>query len=138
VNISVVPGILKGGQDKEYIRFSGEVPANDLSGKQVDDDTEIIPLAGSLYVRKIADPRKIRSVLSKHLVQVVRTLGVIRVRAFNERLARRHLREIHRSHQAVHSADADVDAMITIQNVSDLVSAEALIIIREYLKDNSL
>ena len=47
-----------------------------------------------------------------------------------------HSREIKVFHQSVHSADTDVNAIITLKNVSDLVSTKPLIIIGINLKDH--
>ena len=39
-------------------------------------------------------------------------------------------------HQAVHLANADVDAIITLENMSDLIRAKPLVIVCVYMKDD--
>ena len=54
-----------------------------------------------------------------------------------ERLFCRHTRELERSHQAVHSFDADIDAIITLQNIGDFICTKTFVIIGINLKNQS-
>ena len=46
-----------------------------------------------------------------------------------------HLRELQFFHQAVHSANADVNAIITLQKVSNLIGTKTLVVIRINVQD---
>ncbi len=48
-----------------------------------------------------------------------------------------HTWQLKSSHQSVHSTDTDVYAIITLKNVSDLVSAETFVVVGIDLKDQS-
>ena len=41
----------------------------------------------------------------------------------------RHSRQLHVFHQAVHSADTDVNAIITLQYVSNLIGAKSFVVV---------
>ena len=47
----------------------------------------------------------------------------------------RHFGQIHFPHQTVHSSDTDAYAIITLKNISCLVSAEPFVVISIYMKD---
>ena len=46
-----------------------------------------------------------------------------------------HGRQSHRVHPAVHSSDTDTDAIVTLQDVGNLVSSDALNVVSIDLKD---
>lgn len=49
-----------------------------------------------------------------------------------------HLWKLHGAHQPVHSSDTDVYAIITSEDICDLVCADRFVIIRIDLKDDTL
>lgn len=49
-----------------------DMPGNDLAGKEVDDDAEIIPFPGNANIRNIACPHEIRGFLAELLMQMIR------------------------------------------------------------------
>lgn len=53
------------------------MPCNDLAGKKVNDNAEIIPFSTSPQISDVAYPNKIRGVLSKALPKMVGTKTVI-------------------------------------------------------------
>lgn len=53
------------------------------------------------------------------------------------RFVGRYFRKLHAVHQPVHSANADVNAIITLENELYFIGAEALIIIRIDMKDKA-
>ena len=54
------------------------------------------------------------------------------------RLYGRHLGKLHGVHQSVHSSDTDVYAIITSEDICDLVCADGLVVVRIDLKDDTL
>ena len=69
------------------------------------------------------------------LMKMVVAGPVIIVPVIAERLFRGHSRKLKGSHQSVHSSDADADAIITLKDVSDFVSAKPFVVIGIDLKD---
>ena len=56
---------------------------------------------------------------------------------FAFRFIGRHFRKVHAFHQAVHSADADVNAIIALENELYFVGSEAFVIIGVDMKDKA-
>ena len=138
VNAPTAPGRTEGIHYEEHVRFGRHIPAYDLSGEQIDHDTKVVPLAGGFQIGEIADPHDVRCVLREILSEMVSAIRVSRMRSPNERLISGHLGKIHRPHQPVHSADTDVNAMITLQNVCDLVCTKTLVVVGKHLKNEPL
>lgn len=113
------------------------MPANDLPGEQVHDNAQVTERAVHLDIGKIARPDEIWSLLVELLMEMIAAFSLIHVPAIT-RLAGGDLGEIHRSHQPVHSTYADVNAIVTLENVSDLVGADSLVVISIDLKDDPL
>ena len=70
-------------------------------------------------------------------MKVVGTQTIVLMQIVPIRLFGRHTWKLKSSHQAVHSSDTDVYAIVTLKDVGDLVSAKALVIIGVDL-ENSL
>ena len=110
------------------VRLSGYVPGDDFSGKQIHYDAEIVPFATGSYISEITGPYEVRSFLVKFLLEMIGAV-VACLLMMNERLFSRHAWQLKRSHEPVHSSDTDVDAIITLKDISDLISAKTLLIV---------
>ena len=113
------------------------MPADDLSGKQIHDDAEIIPFSVDADIGKVTGPDKIRCFLSEILFQMIGTFTVFSTFSRMKGLFGGRFWKSHAAHQPVHSPDADVNAIITLKNVSNLVCSETFIIVRIDLKDDA-
>ena len=94
-----------------------------------------MPFTGYADVCDVTYPYEIRSLLVELLMKMVVAGPVIIVPVIAERLFRGHSRKLKGSHQSVHSSDTDADAIITLKDVSDLVSAKPFVVIGIDLKD---
>ena len=112
--ISFLISLLEGCDYQVGIRFSGQMPCDDFSGKQIHDNAQIIPFPACFDIGDVTYPDQIRGFLVKILVQMVRASAVIGMCYVVFWLLCGHLRKLQFFHQAVHSADADVDAIITL------------------------
>ena len=114
------------------------MPADDFSSEEVYDDAEVVVISVDFHICKIADPYEIGSLLSKSLLQMIYAGTIISFCARPLRFNSGHLRQVHGVHQAVHSSDTDVDAIITFKDTANLISADAFIKVSIYLKDDDL
>lgn len=71
------------------------------------------------------------------LFQIVYTFFIIIVWTFAFGSVRRHFRKFHAVHQAVHSADTDVNAIITLKDELYLMDIKTFIIIRVDMKNKA-
>ena len=108
--------------------LSGKMPADDLSRKQIHDNTEVIPLAVYLDICEITCLDEIRSLLVEFLMEMIRTVAVRSVLA-PAGLNGRHLRQLHGIHQPVHSSDADVYAIVTSEDICDFIGPDTLVVV---------
>ena len=114
------------------------MPADDFSSEEVYDDAEVVVISVDFHICKIADPYEIGSLLSKSSLQMIYAGAIISFCARPLRFNSGHLRQVHGVHQAVHSSDTDVDAIITFKDTANLISAEgASRILCNLLKDTS-
>ena len=65
---------------------------------------------------------------------IAASFGIRRIAADN-RFIRRHFWQLQLFHQAVHSSDTDVYAIITLKDICDFVSAEPLVVISIDMKN---
>ena len=65
---------------------------------------------------------------------IAASFGIRRIAADN-RFIRRHFWQLQLFHQAVHSSDTDVYAIITLKYICDFVSAEPLVVISIDMKN---
>lgn len=106
-------GALESGHHKVNIRLAGNVPGDDFPREEIDHDAEIIPFLPNSDIGEITGPNEIGRFLVELLVQMIRTFSCFFGRTSMPGLLRRHSGQIHFSHQAVHSSNADVYAIIT-------------------------
>ena len=133
--IPLLISLFKGTHDQIDIRLPGDMPGDDFPGKQVDHNAEVVPLAACFDIREIADPNEIGSILRELLMQMIRAFALLTGRVLSPGLAGGHRRKVHAFHQAVHSSDTDMDAIITSEDVSDFIGAKPLIIISIDMED---
>ena len=117
------------------------MPRDYLPGEQVNNYAQIIPFPASPDIREITDPDKIRSLLCKELFQVILAVALACRRVNEMGLNGGHSRQLHGFYQAVHSADADFNAIITFQYIGNLVSTESFLVVSvdvEYVGFNDL
>ncbi len=112
--ISLRIGLLEGEDCQVSVRFSGQMPCDDFSGKQIHDNAQIIPFSACLDIGDVACPDQIRGFLVKILMRMVVAWAAVGVCCLVPGLVRGHFRELQCFHQSVHSADADVNAMVTL------------------------
>ena len=98
-------------------------------GKKVHYNAKIVPFTGCFDVCKITNPDKIRSLLVEILLEMIDALAVFIVFVRMKRLLGRHLWQLKRFYQAVHSSDADVDAIITPKNMGDFICSKPFVIV---------
>ncbi len=65
----------------------------------------------------------------KLLLQMIGTFAIFFVTIITERFIRRHTWQLKSFHQTVHSADTDVDAIITLKDIGNFVSTKTLVVI---------
>lgn len=130
-------GLAECGHGQLNIMFFGNVPTNDLPGKEIHDNTEVVPVTIDFDICKIAGPDKVRSFLIELLMQVIAAFAVVYM-LVSVRFIRGHLGKFHRVHQAVHSSDTDLNAIITFENIGDLISSKTFVIVRVDLKNHPL
>lgn len=130
-------GFAESGDSKVHILSGRQMPGNDLAGKKVNDNTEVIPFSAGAQISNIAYPNKIRGALSKALPEMIGTDGVIGTAEIMFGMSSRHFRQMHRAHQAVHSSDADADAIVALEDMMDFVGAKALVVISINIKDKA-
>lgn len=104
------------------------MPGDCFSREQTNCHARIIPFPASLQIGDVADPDGVRGILGKPLLQVVGTFPVVCTAAGRFRFCSWHFRKVHAAHQPVHSPDADVHAIVTLEDILDFVSAQTLII----------
>ena len=92
-------------------------------------NAKIVPFTGCFDVCKITNPDKIRSLLVEILLEMIDALAVFIVFVRMKRLLGRHLWQLKRFHQAVHSSDADVNAIITPKNMGDFICSKPFVIV---------
>ena len=71
------------------------------------------------------------------LFQMVFAISIVVETMFVFRLISRHFRKIHAFYQAVHSANADVNAIITLEDELYFICTKALVIISIDMKDKA-
>ena len=112
--VSGIICFLKGLDDQIRIGFGWYIPGDNLSGKKIHNDTKIIPLTSGFEIRKITCPDQVGSFLMKVLMQVI---SITTRRLFWARngfwFYCGHRWKLHGTHQAVHSTDADTNAIVT-------------------------
>lgn len=86
-------------------------------------------ITGCFDVCKITNPDKIRSLLVEILLEMIDALAVFIMFVRMKRLLGRHLWQLKRFHQAVHSSDADVNAIITPKNMGDFICSKPFVIV---------
>ena len=118
------------------IRPSGDVPCNDLAREQIHDDTQVIPLSRDFDVSKVTDPDDVGSGLVECLLKMVSAFTVVLMAIVTEGLLRGHPGELKVLHQSVHSADTDVNAIITPEDISDLIGTQTFVVIGIDAKDH--
>lgn len=52
-------GFLKGSIYQRRVGFAGKLPGNDFPGKQIHDNTEIVPSPAGFEIGNIADPYEV-------------------------------------------------------------------------------
>ena len=111
------------------IRFWRDVPGDDFAGKQVHYNAEVVPFTGDFYIGEIASPDDVWTFLVKLLLQMIGTFVIFFVTILTERFIRRHTWQLKSFHQTVHSTDTDENAIITLKNISDFVSAKTFVVV---------
>ena len=127
-SIPDIPGgvsLAEGSKSQVDIMLSGKMPADDLSRKQIHDNTEVIPLAVYLDIREITCPDEIRSLLVMEMIRAVTVRSVLASAWLNGR----HLRQLRGIHQSVHSSNADVYAIVTSEDICDFIGPDALVVV---------
>ena len=104
-----------------------QFPGDDFPGEEIHDNAKIVPLAGGFQVGDIAYADQIRRFLIELLVQVIMISPVITFCGAIMRFVRRHGWQLHGAHQAVHLTDADVNAIVTLEDVGGLVSSDTFV-----------
>ena len=112
-----------------------QFPGDDFPGEEIHDNTKVIPLTGGFQVGDVACPDQIRRFLIELLVQMVVISPVITFRSAVMRFVRRHGGQLHGAHQAVHSTDADVNAIVTLKDVCNLISPDTFVAVSVDLQD---
>lgn len=108
------------------INSAGEPMCNHFAGKQIQNNAKIIGPPTRLQISEVTHPNLIDRPRIETLVEhVFHGLAVPRFSVLEGRLHRAHGWKIHGFHQAVHSAVADADAMITLKANGDFLSAKA-------------
>ena len=116
----------------------GQFPGDDFPGEEIHDNAKVVPLAGCFQIGDIAYPDQIRRFLIELLVQMVVISPVITFYSAVMRFVRGHGGQLHGAHQAVHSTNADVDAIVTLEDVSDFVSSDTFVAVSVDLQDSLL
>ncbi len=60
---------------------------------------------------------------------MIGTDSVVRMAAANHRFCGRHLGQLQRFHQSVHSSDTDMDAIITLENKGNFICSGPLVVV---------
>lgn len=109
--------------------FAGQMPADDFSRKKIHDNAQIVPFAASPEIGEITGPDEIGSFLVKLLVEMIVTAALLlmnRAAGFKGG----DFGQVHRTHQALHSANTNGNAIITTEDISDFVSPKTFIVVR--------
>lgn len=80
-----------------------------------------------MYVKSLTQTRL--GPFGEILLEMIDALAVFIVFARMKRLLGRHLWQLKRFHQAVHSSDADVNAIITLKNMGDFICSKPFVIV---------
>ena len=124
------------GLDHQFAVGSwGQFPRDDFPGEEIHDNAKVVPLAGGFQIGDVAYPDQIRRFLIELLVQVVVISPVITFCGAVMRFVRGHGGQLHGAHQAVHSTDADVNAIVTLKDVCDLISSDTFVAVSVDLQD---
>ena len=116
------------GLDHQFaVSPRGQFPGDDLPGEEIHDNTKVIPLAGGFQIGDIACPDQVRRFLIELLVQVIMISPVIAFCGAAMRFVCGHGRQLHGAHQAVHSADTDVNAIVTLEDIGYLISSDTFV-----------
>ncbi len=78
--VSLLISLLEGEDRQVSIRFSGQMPCDDFSGKQIHDDAQIIPFFACFDMGDVTCSDRIRGFLVKILMRMVRAFAVIGMR----------------------------------------------------------
>ena len=116
----------------------GQFPGDDLPGEEIHDNTKVIPLTCDFQVGDVACPDQVRRFLIELLIQMVVISPVIAFCGAVMRFVRRHGGQLHGAHQAVHSTDTDVNAIVTLEDIGDLISSDTFVAVGIDLQDRLL
>ena len=105
---------LKGLDDQICIGFGWYIPGDNFSGKKIHNDTKVIPLTSGFEICKVTCPDQVGSLLMKVLMQVISiTAGWLFWVRNGFWFYCGHRWKLPGAHQAVHSTDTDVNAIVT-------------------------
>lgn len=129
-------GVPQGVDGQEAVDFTSDPAGNDLSGKKVQNGTDVIELSANLYVGKVADPHKIRGFLVKSLGKdILAGAGILLAFRRFGRLHSAHFGQPHLFHQPVHPTLADGYAMLPRKTEGHLFNAQPFVSLDVDLQD---
>ena len=131
-------GFPKGFDHQFAVGSRGQFPGDDFPGEEIHDNTKVIPLAGGFQIGDITYPDQVRRFLIKLLVQMIMISPVIMLCGAVMRFVCGHGGQLHGVHQAVHSSDADVDAIVALEDIGDLVGSDTFVTVGVDLQDRLL
>lgn len=106
-----------------------DTPRNDFPREQIQNDANVMKPFVCADISDVARPDPIGPLRIELLFEDVRARGIVllRVPVRNRRFLRRHLGQLHSSHQPVHSSHADLYAIFRLEATAHFVSAQTLI-----------
>ena len=122
-------GILQRCNRKVCVDSSRQAKCYDFAGEQIHDRTKIIESTSGSDICKIAYPSHIRFFRFELLLQQIFAgfAFSIGMRFLFRRLKCAHFRKIHRFHQTVHSAAADVNAIFSCKAFGYFLRTQSLV-----------
>ena len=75
--------LFKGAHNQLRVRSGGDIPGDDLSGKQIHYNAQIIPFTACLDISNVAGPDEVGSLLAKLLLKMIGTVPVVCVPVVN-------------------------------------------------------
>jgi len=132
--ISACISFFEYGDHQVRIGFIRYVPCNDFPRIEINDHAKIIPPPGGLEVGDITDPYQIRCFLYELLIQLITAIFLVLIFGVKG-CAGGDFGQHHRLHEPVHSADADINAIITFKNTGNFICTKPFLALGIYLQN---